>query len=459
MKLEIEPSLAQQINEDAENLVSILQTAPENPTDVSEAFRPNHLQPTASLVDPDIPRSPLHFTIGTSGAEADRFFPDLSLPVGFFDESHVSFINLCQRIQQIDALNPYVSLTYVVEVVFEWVKLRHLKSTDKSLVDYLLLRCRRSITRQEIWFPIVGIDVEHEIDIGKVVIKKLPQSSWQGWMTEWIVRRPAEVANAKKFLADVNADPIIIASQLVMAEPIRAVETALTWTQSALEILSYFAPSNFQPAMPIICAVSGSEFVERPRHMIIRDGVLLSAGVTTVNLRYRHPWTIKATTLDKMKGKGFDTLVRLINEKEENLTEFQRDILRAISIFSRSSRAQNLTDKLLYAVLALESILLKDEFESLQKHIGERMAFLIGQTLEARRDIISSYKVAYGLRSKAVHHGRLVTDEGTLGIFLPNTWHTLNKLITEADRYLTKQDMIAFVDDIKFIPFKDSAAS
>jgi hypothetical protein len=142
----------------------------------------------------------------------------------------------------------------------------------------------------------------------------------------------------------------------------------------------------------------------------------------------------------------------LMNEEEGKRTEFQNDILRAISIYSRSSLAQNLNDKLLYAVLALECILLKDQSESLQKHIGERMAFLIGESVEERRDIISSYKVAYALRSGAVHHGRLVTEEDSLQKFLPNAWHTINKLITEADNFPTKQEMIAFVDDIKFQP-------
>lgn len=450
MKLEIEPNLARQINTDAEGLLGLLQTAPEKSSDVSDAFRPNHLQPTASLVDPEIPSGPVQFTIGINGSEVERFFPDLNPPVGFFGESHAHFVNLCQRIQQISALNRRVSQTYVVEVSFEWIRLRLQTATDKSLIDYLLPQCMRDIARREILLPIVGIDIEQEIDMGKVVIKKLIQSAWQRWITEWSVRRPADVASLRKFVTDIGADQVVVASQFVTAEPIRAVETALDWTQGALEILSYFAPSNFHPAMPIMCAVSGSEFVERPRHMIVQDGVLVSAGATMANLRSRHPWLIKTTSVKKMKDKGFDTLVRLMNEKERNRTELQKDILRAISIFSRSSLAQNLTDKLLYAVLALESILLKDQSESLQKHIGERMAFLIGQTVEARRDIISSYKVAYGLRSGAVHHGRLVADEDTLGTFLPNTWFTLNKLITEADKFQTKQDMIAFVDDIKF---------
>jgi hypothetical protein len=450
MKLDIELSLAQQINTDAEDVLGLLQTAPENSSDVSDTFRPNHLQTTASLFDPEIPSGPVQFTIGINGSEVERYFPDLNPPAGFFGESHVRFVNLCQRIQQISALSSYLSLTYVVEVTFEWMRLRAQKATDKPLTDYLLPRCIRDVAHREILLPIAGIDIEQEIDMGKVVIKKLLQSTWQRWITEWSVRRPTDIVNLRQFVTDIGATQVVVASQFVTAEPIRAVETALDWTYSALEILSYFAPSNFHPAMPIMCAVSGSEFVERPRHMIVQDCILVSAGATMANLRSRHPWLIKTTSVEKMKDKGLNTLLRLMNEKEENRTEFQKDILRAINIFSRSSLAQNLTDKLLYAVLALESILLKDQSESLQKHIGERMAFLIGQTVEERRDIISSYKLAYGLRSGAVHHGRLVTDEETLGAFLPNTWFTLNKLITEADKFPTKQDMIASVDEIKF---------
>ncbi len=450
MKLEIETGLARQINTDAEKLLDTLQTAPEKPSDVSGAFRPNHLQPKASLADPEIPSGPLKFTIGISGAEVERFFPELTPPVGFFGEGHARFVNLCQRIQQASPLNSYVSLTYAVEATFEWMRLRAQKKTDKPLTDHLLPWCMRDIAPREILLPLAGIDIEQEIKMGRVNIKKLLQPTWERWITEWSVRRPAEVANVRQFVTDIGNDQIIVASQSITAEPIRAVEIALDWTQGALEILSYFAPSNFEPAMPIMCAVSGSEFVERPRHMIVRDGTLFAAGESLTYLRSRHPWMIKIASLESWKGKGFDTLVRLMNEEEENRTDFQNDILRAISIFSKSSRAQSLTDKLLYAVLALESILLKDQSESLQKHIGERMAFLIGQTVEHRRDIISNYKIAYALRSRAVHHGRSVTEESALVTFLPNTWHTLNKLITVADKFPTKQDMIATVDDVKF---------
>src|SRR5207248_1825633 len=98
---------------------------------VSDTFRPNHLQTTASLVDSEIPNGPVQFTIGIKGSEVERFFPNLTPPVGFFGESHVRFVNLCQRIQQISALSSHLSLTYVVEVTFEWIRLRAQKAIDK----------------------------------------------------------------------------------------------------------------------------------------------------------------------------------------------------------------------------------------------------------------------------------------------------------------------------------------
>ena len=189
MKLEIEAGLAQQINKDAEELLGTLQTAPEKPSDVSGAFRPNHLQSTASLADPEIPSGPLQFTIGISGAEVERFLPDINPPVGFFGEGHARFVNLCQRIQQASPLNSYVSLTYAVEATFEWMRLRIQKKTDKPLTDHLLPWCMRDAAPREILLPLAGIDVEQEINMGKVVIKKLLQPTWERWITEWSVRR------------------------------------------------------------------------------------------------------------------------------------------------------------------------------------------------------------------------------------------------------------------------------
>jgi len=168
-------------------------------------------------------------------------------------------------------------------------------------------------------------------------------------------------------------------------------------------------------------------------------------------MRAQHPWPINENLLTKMREVGFDTLVALLDTPQSARSELQNDFFRALAIYSKSCIAQSLTDKLLYAVLTLECVLLKDESESLQKHIGERMAFMIGKSLEHRIAIVANYKKAYALRSGAVHHGHEVTEEEILNEFMPNAWFALNWIIGVIERFPSKQEMIEHIDDMKFL--------
>ena len=176
----------------------------------------------------------------------------------------------------------------------------------------------------------------------------------------------------------------------------------------------------------------------------------MSAGTTVASMRAQHPWPISENLITKMKEVGFDTLVALLTTSRTARTELQNDFFKALAIYSKSCIAQSLTDKLLYAVLTLECVLLKDESESLQKHIGERMAFMIGKSLEHRIAIVANYKKAYALRSGAVHHGRQVTEETILNEFMPNAWFALNWIVDGLQRFKCKQEMIEYIDDMKF---------
>ena len=57
-----------------------------------------------------------------------------------------------------------------------------------------------------------------------------------------------------------------------------------------------------------------------------------------------------------------------------------------------------MADKLVYILASLESILLKNDSEPIQKNLGERMAFLIGPTVEARKTIIANVVETYARR-------------------------------------------------------------
>lgn len=452
MNFQLPEETARSIDEQAVTFVDALAPEPQNPKDPKGSFRPNYLRPVASIASLELPTSSINPIFGSDDHEVARFFPDLNPAIGLSETSYDSFIKLCRQLFEAAQLNVTVSETFIVDRCFDWLRHRHLKSTRLGLTDFVFDECARHVIALDVWLPLIGLEVESEFELGKIIFKPVRQSDWRRWVSDWHTRQIGEIPQLRQFLLDVETDSLTVAVCRTVAEPIKAVEFALEKTEEALDVLRYFSPSNRYPSTPAFCSIAGSEPVSRPKHLILQNGYLASAGITLNSLRVRHPWRIDESLMSKMRGVGFDTLASLLKKPAGNRTELQKDFIKALAIYSKSCIAQNLTDKLLYAVLTLESLLLKDQSESLQKHIGERMAFMTGKSLEARIAIIDNYKKAYALRSLAVHHGRQVKKEEleVLEQFIPATWFTLKWIVTTLEQFNTRQEMIEHIDDVKY---------
>jgi hypothetical protein len=137
---------------------------------------------------------------------------------------------------------------------------------------------------------------------------------------------------------------------------------------------------------------------------------------------------------------GFDGADELLSL--ERRTEFQGKLLDALLLYSRSTREKDLAGRLVYMLVAIETMLLKDANESIQQNIGERMAFTIGDTLEARKTLIRHLRDAYDLRSKFIHHGETIAEIETVRAFMFDAWTLFTALLTDIHRYDTKAQLI-----------------
>lgn len=371
MRYSINQERADELNLEALQLLGALAAEPLTAIDSPGTFRPNYLTTVVSLRANETPENPVNPTIGIDGVEVARFYPDLDPPIGLFAQSHASFISLCHSLLEVCELKGRISETFTVESCFEWMRQRHLGATDLLLIEYVLDRCERNVGTQEVWLPLKGIQLNLELQLGNILFKPVRQADWRRWVSEWQTRQPTEIPSLRQFLVGIDREGISVAVCRANAEPIKAVEIALKETEVALDVLRYFSPSIRYPTMPAYCSIAGREPVNRPKHLIVQNAALVSVGTTIANMCAQHPWRIDEDLLTKMRGVGFDTLVALLNMPSEERSELQNDFFRALGIYSKSCIAQSLTDKLLYAVLTLECVLLKDERESLQKHIGE----------------------------------------------------------------------------------------
>ena len=111
--------------------------------------------------------------------------------------------------------------------------------------------------------------------------------------------------------------------------------------------------------------------------------------------------------------------------------------------------ADNFVEKIIYVLVAIESILLKDENEPIQKNIGERMAFLIENKPRERKNIINNIIEVYKIRSAFIHHGKTIEDDEIISTFLKNSYVFFTILIQYIDKFDNKYKLIEKIEDIR----------
>ena len=134
----------------------------------------------------------------------------------------------------------------------------------------------------------------------------------------------------------------------------------------------------------------------------------------------------------------------LVSNRRSDLEEA---VLEAVLLYSRCTTAKEPTDKLVYILVGLESILLKDSNEPITQNLSDRIAFLVGRDLQQRRDIVQSTKKAYKLRSDFVHHGASIESLEILQKFMEIAWNVMLALIGSTRQLRTRQELIDHLDD------------
>ncbi len=418
MKFELHPPDAvKNFNEKADILLSeLVPFSPKSFNTNKGSFRPNY--PISSNFGKNDNRAVVKL-IG--------YFKHNEQLIGLRKESHKKVEQLARDLQGKKALKEKVSIDLVTELIFSWMEKRYKNLTDSPFVDYVLVESEASIQDLEIWIPLAELYIQSEIKIGKITLKTIKKEMFERWRTVIKNANPADDDEIQAFDKEQNKiQGLAAATMKVNAEPIRAFEIALEETEKSIGLLRFFSPANFNPEITSYLTVLGKEKMEMTKHLILKNGDLVGISEAFVDKKIS-PWVMDDNQLSLFRQDGLDILSEIL--VQENRTDFQKKLLESLLLYSRSSLMVNLSDKLVYILVALESILLKDGKEPIQSKIADRMAIFIGINKQEKLSIVNNFIKAYGLRSSFIHHGYTVEDLETLKEFMLNTWMFFGQLI------------------------------
>ena len=448
--MKIHPKAAEKYDQDAEVLLRELTPAPE-------------FTPPPDMFNPEIP---LAATFGEDDifdaedalddpahGEIARFFSHGGKRMGLQGEAHKNMVRLCERVQGMKEVREAVSLVAVKKAFLAWVRERYANTSSDGMTHYVLGKCAEQVREMEVLIPIAVTIIQSDLQIGRVTLKTFEQETYDAWLKAFEEgRRNADVDGATRDRAFVqeHADLLgkAVASMKLVAESHRAFEVALDETQTALALLRLFTRANLLPNRTSYCRPLGMEGIEQQRYLIVTDGVLSASGRGILQGDGDVFLSLSDEYVAVMRQSGLDAANALLVTPERS--EFQQTLLDTLILYSRHTLAKNASDKLLAIFGALDSFLLKDDNESIQQNISERIAFAVGKNGGERVQIVALVKRAYGLRSKFVHHAQNVDDNDLIREFLMVVWRFFLWLLFNQSRFSTKKALFDHLDALKF---------
>lgn len=391
------------------------------------------------------------------GREDALYFEQGREWIGLSGEAYRDFAELAEAIQKTKSLRDKVSQALIRKLLFEWLERRtNDPQTSGSITDFVLEECAKEVVEDlEVWIPISNLRIQSEFEVGRTLLRTMDRKMFDEWQRQW-------EEDPKVGEGDLNAikqgvdrrrsrfQGYAAAIVKLSAEPRRAFEVAVEYANDAAAALRFFSPESQHPELISYCALSGTQHEDHTRYFVIDQEKRI--GYASAFRDVSSTLTLSTPDIALLRSNGLDFLTGLMQEAKP--TEFQRLTIDAVLLFSRAALAKQVTDKLVYILVALESVFLRDKNEPIGSNIRDRIAFFVGASKEERKEIAEVLSRAYDIRSAYLHHGKPIALKhlADLERFTQISWQSIAKLILVAGKnpQATKESLFRALDDLKW---------
>lgn len=384
------------------------------------------------------------------GQETGRFWESGGHRVGWDGDNFQAIQQLASRLATSAPLKGRVSHRFVLDQVFTWLRVTLEQKRVDSLSEFIAARCSEEIKDHEIWVPVYRTYSGREFPMGNVRFRIISKEI----LERWYERIPEEVRQRNPAIVDkLNRERSALQGTLavqvnVTAEPQKAAETAQAAADEAIALLRFLSTVNWTCRITSHCLPIGRENTRTSLDLVVENDRIQSISQAAVQ-EGPAAWNVDEDERSPVHPGLREALHQLAVDKDKS--KFRTDLYGALQLHARNSVASEVAHKLVFVVAAIESFLLKDAREPIQKNLGERMAFLTGTTVDERKDVIKNVDDFYNIRSGLIHHGRDVREEDKeiVDKFFFNVWFTFYRLLAQVDHFQTRNDLFTMLENRK----------
>jgi hypothetical protein len=442
------PAAATRFNQRAKDLVWLLKQKKASPPLPESAQNPTNIPYVVTLTEDDIRDEQMLYVVDPWGSIIERTFPFQGAQVGLQEQDHGRLSSLARDIFRSPGVSEMASLRLIENTIFEWVRNDFLGSSSLEFTEYLLGNMNAEKIYSHVFVPIANTIVLKGFSFCGIEVVNLSSDIFDSWLDSALStgQDKQDVKNVvDKFRVQYQGRGAFRVP--VRCEARRGVEMAHEAVEKVSSLLSIFKGFAFCLRIKSVMLPSGCEHLRTFVALLTDEENMWSFSHENLDRSSSESIVIDEDWLIRAREMGLDTLSKIYTKSEPS--DFEESILNMSYLYSRSCFTSNTLEKIVYALSALESMLLKDNSEPIQQNIGERMAIFSRTELDERKRVIQNLKQAYGLRSRYIHHGTISKDEDVAGEFLMNMWIFYVSLLDNSGRFKTRLEFISAIEDRK----------
>jgi hypothetical protein len=386
-------------------------------------------------------------SVNALGEETGRYWTSNGLRVGWQGPEFEAIKDLALRFGNTKPIKGRVSNSFLLDEIFKWLKETLEAKRSDTLPEHIAERCSSEIKDYEIWVPVYRTYSAADFEIGNVefrTVSKALLDQWYAHVPEDEAKKPEVAQSINRKRARIQGG--IAACIRMKAEVSKAREIAQSAASEAVGFLRFLSPVNWTCKLVSHCLPVGKENTRQAMELLVEDGAIRK--VTEASIE-EGPAGWNVDEARHMSPGLLEALHKLALHRENS--EFKRDLYGALQLHSRHSVAAETLHKIVLVASAIESLLLRDTREPIQKNLGERMAFITGNSLDERKGVVTNVEEFYRIRSAFFHHGQSVSpmDAEIVDKFFFNVWFCLGRLLLQVDQYETKDKLLAVLEERK----------
>ncbi|KAF0140211.1 MAG: hypothetical protein FD122_2639 [Stygiobacter sp.] len=380
------------------------------------------------------------------GISRAKFFNYKGGSVGLEGNDYLLFEDFVEKLYHKNEINNILSRHFLENCSFDWFEKKYKGEIDNtiSFTKFLIEESNEVVKERKVSVPISYLSIESSFKLGNLTFEFYDKHYFDELFASLNERKEEIISEVDYESLRKEYQGVVFASKTITAEEERAVELIFDEIDKQIKLIRCFSPSTFLPIVESYFDRMGHTLIPYNHTFIYEGNHPIVNTFRDKNIDYYFPFT--SELLSDYEKTGFIKIFEIVNKSM--LSDFESHLLNSAFLFSHAIESKNFQDKLVYSLVSLETLMLKDTSEPIQNTIGLRLSFLTRNSISERKAVIELIKKAYKLRSSYIHHGKKSDDLEVLQKLQHLVWESIVNMTNSVNKFNTQIEFLDYIEEL-----------